>query len=1128
MAALNELRTIVRSMAGGELSPQLLGRGDDLRYATATRQMQNFVPNARGPAMKRFGEEHAARTKGDAPMRLEAFRFSATQQLAVGIGAGFFRFYVALKTVLFADVRTASSIDTALNVIVFTDPHGFVGGEQVRTVAIDAGGVLPNPLDDLTIYSVQVIDAWRIRFAAITLTTTGTGALRLVPSTQMLLSYVSSKPILSVNMNTNEIVFGIDHYLETGDPFVFTSTSAPPGNLAPGTTYYARKINNTTIKVSITKQNALDNITIDLISVPSFTVLGTLQATGHTLMNTEIVTIGDGTGSAAAAGLTAGVNYFVVNANLNAISVSLTLNGAPVNLTNIAGTLFVSRVNARMHFAYENGDQVYLRTAGKGFYACVQRDPRDNTPGAAPTYWHRMGDDGELELRNGFVESNLFSIDVSQSGNVMTLVHGDFSSMRLERLSATRWKFETALFAPPLAAPTGLQASRTRGARLVPVSFTEIDTPSGKLRLNFDAGHGLGDGVGVYVEGFASQFAELTDGFYTGALLQNVGSPVKQTMLRKLTGQLVTIASIVGAVGDPPVTAPGTLELSGLLADTTNSYKVTALDQNRVESQPSAAVVVTNNLLIDGTKNTLSWTAVTGALRYRVYKKWNGLFGMIGETDALTFDDTNIAAKLDATDPQLDTTIQAGRPQAVAHADQRLALGGFASYLQRVALSRPGAELDFSVHIPVRADDRVSLDLTLDGSPVRHLLALDDGLIVFTTGSVLMLEPVGDEAIGPETTRERRLARKIGAAEPQPLDVNDRALFVSASGQHVHEVAPSRKETPVQDLCVRANHLFDGYTIKQLASIQSPFPLVCAVRSDGVGLILSYMPAEEVLGWAPALQIAGATIESVCGIRDGSEDAFYVVVKRGSTRSVGRIQAKFFLDDAVRYDGSNNTAATVTLTEGISWGPGDSLLLTSSVPLPAAAGDFVDVIADAGTGVTVRLLIEQVVTGLSWRVRAGALLPTGLQGVAVTDWKLGRARVRTHIISQAVTVVADGVVVEATTDALGFLVLTAPAIVIQAGRRYTGRIKTLPVLLQQDPATGKGVRWNVAHVHAGVVGGAFTVGPKEGPKETVTPVEDEERILMPGKWTEDGVIEIESTEPTDLEVRYLVLTLAAA
>lgn len=68
-------------------------------------------------------------------------------------------------------------------------------------------------------------------------------------------------------------------------------------------------------------------------------------------------------------------------------------------------------------------------------------------------------------------------------------------------------------------------------------------------------------------------------------------------------------------------------------------YKVTAVDSEGRESIGSDPVEIKCNYWLTGATNTISWTLVPGAVRYRVYRDVAGVFGFLGETESATIED---------------------------------------------------------------------------------------------------------------------------------------------------------------------------------------------------------------------------------------------------------------------------------------------------------------------------------------------------------------------------------------------------------------------------------------------------------------------------------------------------------
>lgn len=102
---MSNIRILNRSFAGGEISPEMFGRIDDVKFATGTALMRNFIALPHGPAANRPGFQFVREVKDSSKkVRLIPFTFSATQTFAIEMGAGYFRFHTQGGTVLSAGV----------------------------------------------------------------------------------------------------------------------------------------------------------------------------------------------------------------------------------------------------------------------------------------------------------------------------------------------------------------------------------------------------------------------------------------------------------------------------------------------------------------------------------------------------------------------------------------------------------------------------------------------------------------------------------------------------------------------------------------------------------------------------------------------------------------------------------------------------------------------------------------------------------------------------------------------------------------------------------------------------------------------------------------------------------------
>lgn len=98
---MSNVRVIQRSFGGGVLSPEMLGRIDDVKYQSGLAACRNFVIKPQGPAENRPGFAFVREVKNSTRRtRLIPFVYSITQTMVIEMGAGYFRFHTDGGTLL--------------------------------------------------------------------------------------------------------------------------------------------------------------------------------------------------------------------------------------------------------------------------------------------------------------------------------------------------------------------------------------------------------------------------------------------------------------------------------------------------------------------------------------------------------------------------------------------------------------------------------------------------------------------------------------------------------------------------------------------------------------------------------------------------------------------------------------------------------------------------------------------------------------------------------------------------------------------------------------------------------------------------------------------------------------------
>ena len=134
---------LLRSFAGGEITPELAGRLDLVKYQTGLALARNFVTLPHGPAARRPGFQfiNEARDSTKA-VRLIPFTFSATQTAVLEFGHLYIRFHIGGGTLLEATKAISSISGSTVNT---TLAHGysngdwvFIGGRYHKVTVVDA------------------------------------------------------------------------------------------------------------------------------------------------------------------------------------------------------------------------------------------------------------------------------------------------------------------------------------------------------------------------------------------------------------------------------------------------------------------------------------------------------------------------------------------------------------------------------------------------------------------------------------------------------------------------------------------------------------------------------------------------------------------------------------------------------------------------------------------------------------------------------------------------------------------------------------------------------------------------------------------------------------------------------
>lgn len=396
--------------------------------------------------------------------------------------------------------------------------------------------------------------------------------------------------------------------------------------------------------------------------------------------------------------------------------------------------------------------------------------------------------------------------------------------------------------------------------------------------------------------------------------------------LRRLGAANWTLTAIDFA---PSATVPTGVGVVATVPTATNlspqNYAVTAIQSDGVtETLPSAVVTASNNLTLAGNYNTVTWSALAGATRYNVYKQRGGSFGYIGQTAALTITDDNVLADTSKTPPEDIYELNTGAgdyPSAVTYHEQRRWFAGTSGDPQTVWATRNATQSNLTSSIPSQDDDGLQFRIaSQQQNAIRHLLPLSD-MIALTVGGEFRIYADNAPSITP-TSLSIKPQGYSGASNVQPALTSGSILYVQSQGSRLREMAYNWQSNAYAsiDISIMAPHLFNGFTITDMAYTRAPVPTLWCTRSDGTLLGMTYVPEQQVYGWHQ--HTTSGAFEAVAVVSEGLEDVLYAVVKRtvnGRTvRYIERLRSAiftdqddaFFVDSGLTYDGAPTTTLT--------------------------------------------------------------------------------------------------------------------------------------------------------------------------------------------------------------------------
>lgn len=588
-------------------------------------------------------------------------------------------------------------------------------------------------------------------------------------------------------------------------------------------------------------------------------------------------------------------------------------------------------------------------------------------------------------------------------------------------------------------------------------------------------------------------------------------------------------------------------------------YQVTAVldDGSRIleESLPvtSNSITVFANTL----QGSVTWPAVTGATYYNVYKDnaGAGIYGFIGRANTTSFTDVNITpTKTDTPPTGTDPFVGSGNyPRAVGYFQQRLCYASTRNRPQTLWFSRTGVFTNFGYSFPTKDDDAITWTLASNEvNTIQHLTPLRS-LMTFTDGAEWIIQGQASGFTPKTINGDAQTYNGIG--QLRPLVLNNTALYAQERGRTVTAFGYSLEADGFSgsDISVLSPQMLQEFSLVDWDYQQIPYSVVWGAREDGQMVGITYVAEQQVIGWHR--HVTDGQVVSVCSVPEGRQDALYMCVSRvigGETvyyvermaeRQLPRyfsepiIAYSWFLDCALRYDGRNYTATTMTLTGGESWQYPETMTLTCSDTGKFSSGDVGDSVQYLATPVSppLRLEITGYTSGGVVTVRPFGEVPEAIRGVAFTGWALARDTLSglDHLEGRDVVALADGEVINDLTVVDGSVSIGSPAGVVVIGLPYQCELETLEVniagqeTLSDKAKTIKQVTAVLNESRGGWYGNAREMWEFKPRQETddygpIQPLTGKATQIITDGWSGNGQLIVQQRDPLPINILALI------
>lgn len=901
------------NLSAGEVSPSLFGHVDLARFQTGTSTMRNMFVSYRGGSYSRAGTAYCLYSKQTGrtfpPLLLE-FNFSVTQGLALEFGDHYMRVFINGAAVTQGPVPI-TGITAASPAVVSATANGVASASGVNGAVISSYA----PGDIITIAGGVPIAPAMINVLSTLLLSLSPGALGsgFVPADTVTLAGGNQASPASVTVDKTKVSSAAIFHAGSG------GTDGPAtvtGTTGTGTKFRALvnitggaidqvlgvshgglySVNPASLSSAPVTGAGLTGATLTItMGVGSISILtpGVFTANPPNGSFTILSTSGTGTGATFIQGLFGIAAMGVVDPGNYTTFPSSPASQSSSTGSGVGATYLLTE-GAVSPFA--NGDWVFLQgivgPTGLNSQAYVVHNattsgfelfdvfglPVDTT--SLPAYASGGTAARVYTLTTPWAEQDLPWLKVAQSADVMTVccVNQDtgveYLPRNLERHADDNWVI-TPVIPEPSIVPPATTSGTSSGSGVVDYQYVvtaiaksdgteSVASPIAEINAAIDIASTAGTNTVKWsaVVGAAGYYVYKATPSYAGA--PPVGAQFG--FAGQAYGLSFNDSNIVADFAQTPPTHENPIANGQILGINTTVPGTGYTEATGFVNTSTGSGAILTGVVVDG--GVVAWLVQNSGGNY-------------AQTDTVTVvgDGAGAQAAL------VVGPASGNYPGVVSYFQQRRVFGYSLNNPDTYNMSQPAAYGNFDTRSPPLASDAIS------GAPwgtevngIQFFVLTPAGLLTMTGLSAWLLVGQGSFGVNVQSftpTSQVAIPQAFTGCSPlvPPVKINYDVLYCERNSTYWYDLPYQlyALSEPI-DITQYAAHLFEGFTSVQRAWCEQPNKIVWVVRSDGILLSLTWLKAEQVLGWAR--HDTRGDFVSCCKVTEPPTDALYLATQR--------------------------------------------------------------------------------------------------------------------------------------------------------------------------------------------------------------------------------------------------------